>query len=62
MYLISGFRDTLLFERGTDMRDIQEILGDSNSKTTEIYTHITNGPDKIVSPLDNLNITVIKKK
>ncbi len=40
-----------LLERGTDLRYIQELLGDSNSKTAEIYTHITKrGLDKIVSP------------
>ena len=36
---------------------IKELLGHNSSKTTEIYTHVTKkGLDKIVSPLDNLNI------
>lgn len=44
-----------LLERGTYLRYIQNLLGHSNSKTTEIYTHIIKRSlDKIVSPLDNL--------
>jgi site-specific recombinase XerD len=46
---------THLLESGVDLRYIQEVLGHKSSKTTEIYTQVTNKDlSRIQSPLDSL--------
>ena len=45
------------YQSGTDLRIIQEMLSYKSSKTTEIYTHVSQQTkQKIPNPLDQLGL------
>ncbi|TNF48181.1 MAG: integrase [Bacteroidetes bacterium] len=50
---------THLMEGGVNLRYIQDLLGHSSPKTTQIYTHVTSEESrKIESPIEKININI----
>ena len=47
---------THLLENGVNIRQVQQLMGHKDAKTTEIYTHVMQkGLEQLLSPLDQLH-------
>lgn len=54
---------THLYEHGVNLRSIQVLLGHSSSKTTELYTHVSNVHiENTPSPLNFLQQKLVQKE
>ena len=50
---------THMLERGTNIRVVQMLLGHTDVKTTEIYTHVLkNNLQAVVSPLERIQTSI----